>query len=174
MAYFSDLTFYSYSGEGTPGTKNIGWLQRGHAFDTAVPSEDTLESLWAFCKVPVMRSRGIHMCDLCEPPQAISAARDGVELRLGSAEIRVLSQEDNLASLHQRLQEKESGGLIFLSRPTVPFNVYAAPTLIYHYVHTHHYKPPDEFLRSLTQGPKPSSQQYCDLLKKFDLVKFML
>jgi hypothetical protein len=169
MAYFSDLTFYSYGGDGEPGTKNIGWLQRRHEFAKAVPSEDTLDLLWDFCKAPVMQARGFHLCDLCGPSQAILAVRNGIELRLGNAEIRVFSQQSDRSRLLQDLREAESGGLLFLRKSTVPCNVYAAPTLIYHYVHTHHYKPPDEFLRALTQGPKPSSEQYSDLLEKLDL-----
>jgi hypothetical protein len=42
---------------------------------------------------------------------------------------------------------------------------YAAPTLVYHYVSVHHYKPPDEFVRALREGPLPSSPEYFERLK---------
>jgi len=41
--------------------------------------------------------------------------------------------------------------------------------MIYHYVQAHYYKPPDEFLRALREGPKPPSREYFDLIKKLDL-----
>ena len=47
--------------------------------------------------------------------------------------------------------------------------IYAAPTLIYHYVAVRHYKPPDEFLQALREGPRPCSQQYFDALAKLNL-----
>jgi hypothetical protein len=45
-------------------------------------------------------------------------------------------------------------------------HIYAAPTLIYHYVEAHHYKPPDEFLQALREGPRPPSQEYFAELAK--------
>lgn len=37
---------------------------------------------------------------------------------------------------------------------------YAAPTLIKHYVAEHHYRPPDEFLQALQEGPVPGTTDY--------------
>jgi hypothetical protein len=51
MAYFPDLTFYSYFSHNPPETQNIGWLARGHEFDCMTPSEETLDLLWSFCSV---------------------------------------------------------------------------------------------------------------------------
>jgi hypothetical protein len=90
-------------------------------------------------------------------------------LLLGTAEIRVFSTEPNAESLLRTLSGIESGGLLFLQKALVPVRVYASPTLIYHYVEAHHYKPPDEFLRALRDGPKPPSPEYFDLLAKLDL-----
>ena len=81
-----------------------GWLQRGHAFETAPPLEETLDLLWSFCKVRVMQMRGIHQCDLCSPALTVSAIRSGVKLLLGSAEIRVFSK-DGFFPLEQRLRK---------------------------------------------------------------------
>ena len=57
MAYFADLTFYTYFGDQWATAKNVGWLQRGHPFPRAAPSEETLDLLWQFCSVPVMKMR---------------------------------------------------------------------------------------------------------------------
>jgi hypothetical protein len=95
--------------------------------------------------------RGYHICEFC--PTSLWAARDlasalegfrdsdrlrlagrnGEELLLGSAEIRVFGKD----------------GLI-----------YAAPNLIYHYVAVHHYKAPDEFLEAVGSRPGPLDPEY--------------
>ena len=169
MAYFADLTFYTYFGGLETTAKNVGWLQRGHAFPTAAPSDETLDLLWRFCSVPVMKMRGVHFCDLCAEPGAAYAERDGVRLLLGHSEIRGFSAESNASSLRKALEETRSGGLIFLQRSPVPFSIYAAPTLIYHYVEAHHYCPPEEFLKALREGPSPPSPEYFELLRKLNI-----
>src|SRR5258708_2750730 len=169
MAYFPDLTFYDYSSDNSPETKNIGWLQRGREFETMAPAEETLELLWSFCSISVMQLRGLHECNLCTVPRIVHAVRNGVGLLLGSSEIRVFSGERHRSALGQHLREMESGGLLFLRGSTVPFSIYAAPTLIYHYVRTHHYKPPDEFLHALREVPRPPDQEYFEQLKNLRL-----
>ena len=47
--------------------------------------------------------------------------------------------------------------------------IYAAPTLLYHYVSVHHYRPPDEFVRALNEGPRPPSQEYFERLQELGL-----
>ena len=121
--------------------KRIGWLERGRSFQKTLPSDETLDLLWNFCTISAAQTRGRHYCDLCEPHKLVDAERDGVSLSLGSSEIRVFS-------------------------PTGV--VYAAPTLIFHYVSVHHYQPPDEFLQALRDGPKPPSLQYVALLRAID------
>lgn len=167
MAYFNDLSFYDYLPGNPLETKNVGWLQRGHAYETVAPSEETLDLLWRFCKVSVMRMRGVHQCDLCVPPSRVTAIQGTESVLLGSAEIRVFSK-DGFLPLRQRLRE-ESSGLLLLRRSATPFGIYAAPNLIYHYVQVHHYRPPDEFLSALRDGPRPSDQQYFQWLKDLDL-----
>jgi hypothetical protein len=170
MAYFPDLSFYDYfRAENHRGAKNIGWLGSGHEFQTGTSSELILDSLWVFCKASVLRSRGIHQCDLCTPPRTVRAERNGIELLLGTAEIRVFSKESDTSTLPEHIAGKESGGLLFLRRSPPPFSVYAAPTLIYHYVNTHHYRPPQEFLHALAEGPRPPDGAYFECLKKLEL-----
>ena len=68
--------------------------------------------------------------------------RNGEKLLLGTSEIRVLSEDGT---------------------------IYAAPTLIYHYICDHHYKAPDVFVRALKQGPRPGSDQYFRRLEELGL-----
>jgi hypothetical protein len=166
VAYYPDLTFYSYAGRNTPGVKNVGWLKRDRAFATEAPSEETLDLLWSFCSAPVIKMRGFHACDLCDTAGIVAAERHGVRQMLAHAEIRVFSAESSTANLQRALGQVESGGLILVQRSLVPFQIYAAPALIYHYVEAHHYRPPDEFLRALREGPKPSDLEYAEFLTK--------
>lgn len=169
MAYFPDLSAYSYFKGRLPIAKNVGWLERGHDFETMAPAKETLDQLWSFLSVSAMQTRGIHRCDLCRPQQMVHAVRNGVRRSLGSAEVRVFSREPDKSLLVRRLGELESGGLLFVSGSAVPFSIFAAPTLIYHYVETHHYKPPDEFLRAMQEGPRPPAPAYFECLKKTNL-----
>jgi hypothetical protein len=139
MTYFKDLTDYTYTPDLFPAGNNIGWLGRGHAFPTATPDEETLDLLWLFCSISVMRARGFHICEFCLGGGPHSFERKGQRLSLGSAEIRVFSWDGR---------------------------IYAAPNLSYHYVAAHHYRPPDEFLDTLRRGPRPPNQEYFDLLAK--------
>jgi len=71
------------------------------------------------------------------------------------------------SALRRQLREMKSR-LLFLRSSTLPCVVFAVPDLIYHYGQTHHYKPLDRFLCALKEGALPPSQEYFELLKKFD------
>jgi hypothetical protein len=144
MAYYEDLSEYTYhmSSFFRPGTKNVGWLALGHEFGKEEPAEETLDRLWSFCKVSVAQMRGIHECEFCSDGHSYNAERNGERLLLGTSEIRVFSRTGE---------------------------IYAAPTLIYHYMKFHNYRPPDEFVRALYEGPNPPSQEYFDRLGELGL-----
>ena len=148
MTYFNDLSVYTYfaSEKPWPLQNNVGWLGPGQSFPTAKPSESVLDLVWKFCKVRVNPMRGIHPCHLCPrgeshipPSESHLSERNGEHLILGSAEIRSFSNR----------------GAIF-----------AAPNLIYHYIAAHHYRPPDEFVDSLSEGPCPPDPEYFLRLEK--------
>jgi hypothetical protein len=143
MAFYSDLSEYSYreSRFYRPGTKNVGWLDLGHDFARSEPLDETLSKIWAFCKVAVAQTRGLHECEFC-PEDSNYAERNGEKLLLGSSEIRVFSGDGT---------------------------IYAAPSLIYHYMKSHSYKPPDEFIRALEEGPAPPSREYFERLEELGL-----
>jgi hypothetical protein len=141
MSYFEDLTFYSYcqSRDGVRGFEvNVGWLDAGHPFPTAVPSDELLESLWRFSAIRICQMRGFHPCDFCHGEFAMIQRHKSEYQAFGSAEIRAFSPS----------------GL-----------AYAAPNLIYHYVAAHGYAPPAEFVKALREGPQPQSEAY---LQKLD------
>ncbi|WP_447003143.1 hypothetical protein ACRAKI_26050 [Saccharothrix isguenensis] len=132
MAVFEDLTPYSYlREEGDPPTLlNVGWLGRGSRFGVGEPEPGLVAALLALAVFrPVNTTRGFHLCEFCDPqpgddPEPLvvpfEAAERG-EVMLGGAEVRVQGPDGA---------------------------VYAAPTLIAHYVDRHGYRPPAEFTRA--------------------------
>jgi hypothetical protein len=87
MGYYSDLSNYVVDHRSFPNVKNVGWLDRDHAFNTGDVSEPLRLRLRQLAKAKYTnQSRGFHYCELCseEDPRV-----DGV--RLGSAEIWVPS-----------------------------------------------------------------------------------
>jgi|SRR5580700_10057130 hypothetical protein len=142
MAYFEDLSDYRYRHFHRPGTGNIGWLSAAHEFPKVSPRAEDLDLVWAYCRVSVAQSRGFHDCELCPPDTSNYVRRKGEPLLFGTAEIRVFGREGK---------------------------IYAAPTLIYHYISVHQYKPPDEFLSALREGPIPPSEEYFNRLRELDL-----
>lgn len=145
--YFSDLTPYRYSSNeySVLGTLNVGWLDRKYEYPTGETSSQFQERLLKFCASPVLRTRGYHYCVFCEHPNDIMLLEpakvqwEGQIMRLGSAEIRVIYGE----------------------------NVYAAPNLIYHYVVEHNYKPPQEFIEAVLNGPLPGSPRYEEMREQY-------
>ena len=144
MTYFIDLTTYTYGAtEGSEAsTLNVGWLSGSASFLTASPDPQFVSRLWRFCKVSIGQTRGLHECEICRSREANTAKRDDEQLLLGSAEIRVLSEQGQ---------------------------IFAAPNLIYHYVVDHNYAPPQEFVRAILLGPCPPEDEYYARLSKYGL-----
>ena len=139
MSCYPDLSPYAYHVEIIdPKLLNIGWLDAKHPFTQGPVSEEFLERLWIYSHVSVRAFRGFHDCDFClDASRPTLADKNDEVLRLGSAEIRVPG-EDGV--------------------------VYAAPNLIYHYVTTHHYQPPTQFIEAVLNHPHPSSPEYIQFL----------
>jgi hypothetical protein len=143
MTKFHDLSPYVYRQDyARPRTRNVGWLGSDDLFQKAVPNERDLDLLWAFCKVSVAQTRGVHPCELGDGKISYRAGRKGETLLLGTSEIRVFSPDGD---------------------------IFAAPTMLYHYVCAHSYNPPPAFLKALREGPRPPDADYFERLKELDL-----
>jgi hypothetical protein len=149
MAFFPDLTPYTYFPGAPPGVVNIGWLDPAHPFPTGKTSRRFRTKLVELCKRPVMQTRGLHICGFCtdfdrmeeelqtkarsegrfgpdiqELHEAWNHAHQGVPMPFGSAEIHVAGEQNE---------------------------VYAAPEMIAHYVVMHSYCPPKVFVDAVLQ-----------------------
>jgi hypothetical protein len=88
MAYFEDLTPYSYCRRlPAPDTLNVGWLSADHDFRKGPTSAEFQKNLTEFCSISVWQTRGCHGCEFCGARVPVI---DG--LSLGSAEIRVFGE----------------------------------------------------------------------------------
>ena len=121
---FEDLSPYRYLPDGDDQEEdrralNIGWLEPPHPFTTGDVPDRFLVALLELCRRPVNRTRGWHFCGFCDSRTPVTVTVDDETLTLGSAEVRARSADGR---------------------------IYAAPNLVYHYVETHHYRPPAEFV----------------------------
>ncbi len=92
----------------------------------------------------IHETRGVHPCEFCPDwnNNQFRASRNREIVSMGYSEIRVIGPSGQS---------------------------YAAPSLIYHYVSAHHYRPPDSFVHALRSGPRPPSEGYFDALRTREL-----
>lgn len=126
MTWFADLSPYSYwELSDSIAAKAVGWLDKAHPFPVAPPDARFLESLWTLSQIAVNQTRGLCYCYFCDPKWYGYTEAHGGALVLGSAEIIVFG----------------SDGAVFL-----------APNLLFHYVKTHHYDPPEVFKAAVIEN----------------------
>ncbi|MFJ6436880.1 hypothetical protein [Streptomyces sp. NPDC091416] len=128
MTYYRDLSKYTYSDSTIPDL-NIGWLSRFRTFAEGDVDAEVMAILAFQARMPRNQMRGRHPCYFCSILQAKGAVIPveifGVGHRLGSAEIHAFSRSGD---------------------------VFSAPDLIYHYIGSHGYRPPSEFMEALMDG----------------------
>ncbi|MDE7252660.1 MAG: hypothetical protein K2O32_06940 [Acetatifactor sp.] len=132
--YFKDLTKYEYHGD-LEDSLNIGWLENGHLFNQGSVSEKFMDKLWGYLRYPVRIFRGFHTCDLCEKPNT------------GVPVVEYKGQKRKVGYYEMRVWGKDG-------------NVYAAPSLIFHYILQHGYQPPQEFIDAVMDSENPDSDEY--------------
>lgn len=133
---YADLSPYRYQPElARPGLLNVGWL--GSRVDRRAAAEEAAAlatALAPFVAHPVGSMRGFHSCQIDECA-AMESHPDWPAL--GHFELRVFGPGD----VH-----------------------YACPGLLVHYVSTHRYWPPDDFVAAVRTGPQPGDERYATLL----------
>lgn len=121
MTYFEDLSHYTYhvfarTENGLP-LVNVGWLDLRLPYRQGQVDPTIAHKIGELCQNPVNQTRGFHNCQLCRE-YPVKETLAGQKWGLGSAEVHIVGDG----------------------------KVYAAPTLIYHYIVRHNYLPPEEFL----------------------------
>ncbi|MEM6281319.1 MAG: hypothetical protein AAF787_03925 [Chloroflexota bacterium] len=132
--YYPDLSPYEYMLRGKVDFEkpilNVGWLEKSHEFRKgSVPPEvvKSLRRLLRYQPAIAVQTRGLHLCDICEgksTQRVISLPGDNSKfMYLGTAELWLPSEDGS--------------------------TIYAAPTMIYHYIEAHDYLPPEDFIEAI-------------------------
>lgn len=131
--YFTDLSQYCYHLPDNcefENVLNIGWLDSDHSFPTGTVDSLFFERLRRlFCslktdlKIHVNQIRGQHPCNLCGEYVEVLCENESRTRLLGSVQIWVPSVDGQY--------------------------IYAAPSLILHYIEQHSYIPPIEFVEAV-------------------------
>lgn len=132
--YFKDLTKYKYTNK-SESSLNVGWLDERHSMTQGEVSDEFLEKLWKYLRYPVNVCRGFHSCNLCSKSNTEFPIIEyrGEKRKAGYYEIRVFGKDGT---------------------------VFAAPSLIFHYIRCHHYQPPQRFITAVLEGEDPDLQEY--------------
>ncbi len=145
--YFRDLTPYRYltpKNKPLPMVQNVGWLAKRRRFPKDVVAPEVLAKLGLLFENDATRVNQTRGVHLCPWCKAIITLPNGSYL--GSAEIWVPDPTNTI--------------------------IYAAPTLIIHYIETHHYRPPADFLAAVENfdvaGAWDANAIYEDLLRQTD------
>ncbi|HUS50592.1 MAG TPA: hypothetical protein VMZ91_10535 [Candidatus Paceibacterota bacterium] len=136
MAYYEDLSPYNYRAH-SKRELNIGWLQKDKEFNTGEVSKEFLEKL----RVYNDSKFSIHNTrgfHICEFCKE-QISDDKIKAELSSCEIRVVGSDNK---------------------------VYASPKMLIHYIESHKYLPPQEFIDAVMNGPIPGSNEYGDTIKR--------
>jgi hypothetical protein len=131
MAYFPDLSAYTYDHRAEPDPKvlNVGWLSDDEDFVRGPVSERFISTLRRLA--PINLYKGHHNCEFCPRPIYTKTKRGLLHIEeipgtTGNGEIHVPGPN----------------GITFV-----------APTLILHYVTEHQYLPPQEFIDAVLRQP---------------------
>lgn len=140
MAIYKDFSNYQIDNKIKKDIINIGWLGGIGNFPQGRVSEAFLMNLWEYYKSPIYPTRKIYQNEELDGKGKIfTAICKGRKAQLGSSEIRVLNKEKGV--------------------------IYASPSLIIHYIINHNYLPPDEYMDAVIGGPKPNSNEYCEMIR---------
>ena len=130
MAHFTDLSVWW-----TRGAIAVGWLERGHSYSKGdVP----LEFFERLCELLIdpwtfIAQAGMHDCHFCR-------FSGGGVARFKNFQI-----------------SGRGNGFLFVPHETT---IYASPASIAHYIDSHEYRPPDQFIEAVMQCPKMRSIEY--------------
>jgi hypothetical protein len=138
MTYFPDLSLHRYLGNEKEISINIGWLDVSMPYPQGETSEEFRRKLLQFC-ISGPRFYQTRGWRPCNLGNCPYPVTIN-NYNLGSAELRIIGQS----------------------------KIYASPNLIIHYVTTHNYKPPDEFVDAILKSPPPDSKSYQELQMQID------
>jgi hypothetical protein len=150
MAWFPDLSQWdNFASESAPVLQAVGWLARGHPYNTGEVSEQFFEKLCRLLNNPwePFASAGMHFCDFCT-------------FTGGNGSGQYKGHKISGASSH----------ILFIP---ADHQIYVAPESIAHYIDAHQYLPPQEFIDAVLACPEMSSMDYKKALVRCGVGKLL-
>jgi hypothetical protein len=140
MSHFEDLAVWPLAGRTIDSLRAVGWLERGHSYPQGEVTERFFERLLQLLVQPWQpaTAAGRHTCSLCRfsgGPGHVTFR--GVTITMGASNVFV-----------------PGDGVI-----------YVAPSLVAHYVDSHEYSPPAEFVEAVLRCPPMRSMPYLRAIK---------
>lgn len=120
MPAYEDLSSHPMNSPSGIRRVYVGWLDVRLDYPRGLVDREILRRIGELCNSPVRRTRGWHRCALCSD-YPIQETIGSRLVTLGDAEIDVMGPE----------------------------RIYSSPTLLYHYILRHEYRPPEEFLEAI-------------------------
>jgi hypothetical protein len=136
MAWFPDLSPYSYGHSKHPGVVHVGWLDGIHPYSKGPVAPPLIGKMTRLAAHPVELYRGFHICEICIAPS-------GMAKTLVPDKGRMI---DPNCSWMRWAEQRRGNGEIRVSYKSITF---AAPILIVHYIEEHEYRPPAQFLEAI-------------------------
>jgi hypothetical protein len=139
VAYFPDLSAYSYGHGHHPGVVHVGWLDGVHPFPKGSLDRRLIEKIKLFATKPVELYRGKHICEVCAQP------KDLIMTFIPNRH-KLIDPECQWAKW---TAPRSSNGEIRVVSDGI---TYAAPVLIVHYIEEHGYLPPAQFIEAIDKA----------------------
>jgi hypothetical protein len=145
MTWFADLSEWTYMGFTLPQLRAVGWLSRDHAYPTGDVPTETFHSLCRLLRKPwaPWAFGGFHNCEFCRYTG-------------GFFETDISWSNENGHPRRAKIRAKSKGELIVPGQGCL----YIAPENIAHYMDSHGYCPPMEFLQAVVACPDIDTQAY--------------
>jgi hypothetical protein len=179
--YFADLSPCTYFGRGSgtgenPKIKAVGWLSPDHPFTKGTVSEVHFHSLlrlfvnlWQPCEF-----LGGQSCEFCGPLDLSRSTEYSADRRFvvrrrvsdGVETFEILGPETEIFKRKNSYNPDILEINIGASNLFVPADnfLFAAPSLILHYIHGHGYDPPSSFWDAVTASSRLSFEAYKEAL----------
>lgn len=123
MTFLPDLCPYPYSNSDSE-VLCVGWLDQEKPYPTGDSTTEFKKALACCVNYPILLCRGIHLCNFCRTSINTPYDFEGRPIRGGNGEIHVSGSDGT---------------------------VFAAPTLVLHYVTEHQYLPPKPFVEAVIE-----------------------
>jgi hypothetical protein len=149
--HYPDLSPYQYLASARRAdVYSVGWLEVGRAFAKGRVPPHILDCILDLCARPVNWTAGLQICSLCPRQESTpdKPVAGGVVMKHGGKDILVGSGEIWVKGGDRK--------------------IYAAPTMIAHYIRDHGYQPPQAFLDAVENGTEVRISAEEDAFWSFD------